>query len=59
MYISGLQSCFNEELHVKISSPVQDTESADINLKSSTYYVDYLIQMADNCLKIPLFTGLC
>lgn len=48
MYISRLQSWFNEELNVRISSPVKDTVSSDINLQSSTHYVNYLIWMADN-----------
>lgn len=59
MYISGLKDCFNEEFHAGVSSPVQDTVSADRNLQSPTHYVGYVIHMAENCLKIPLFTGLC
>lgn len=59
MYISGLKGCFNEKFHAGVSSPVQDTVSADRNLQSPTHYVGYVIHMAENCLKIPLFTGLC
>jgi len=59
MYSVRLHSCFNEELHLRRVFPVQDTVSVDTNLPNSTRYVDYLIQMADNCLQIPLFTSLC